>query len=212
VWGKVLTIKHMRLISRKGLKVELPEMTSPPEVRKSVEWEVKKKEGSTDYTQEYKGFHLAEITLYWELSRDSGDVYETLKAIERVYSHLEDGKPAVWRVVDKFLNAQGIKYVVAKDWNAKEVTEDEVIQATLVLMEYRPKEIEKEKKSGKAGSEPKKHPCEEEKALARSECQKLYIRWRREREEALMRGEKSFPDFKTWLKSQPQSPASDDED
>ena len=202
----------MLLISRKGLKVLLPETTSPPEVRKTIEWEVQNQEGSTDYTQTYKGYHLAEITLYWELSLDSGDVYRQLKAIEKVYSHLEDGKPAVWKVIDPFLNSQGIKYVVAKDWEAKEVTANAEVQATLVLMEYRPKEINKEKKSSPKSGGQKSHPCEEEKNLAKSECQKLYVKWREEKEKALMNGAKSFPGFKIWLRSQPRSPAMDDEE
>jgi len=203
----------MLLESKGGLKVRLPETTSPPQVRKSINWDVKNEEGSTDYVQEYKGYSLAYVTLYWELSKDSGDVYEVMKRIERVYSHVEEGKPAVWKVVDKFLNAQGIRYVVAKDWEATEEAKDEVIKITLILVEYRPKEIEKEKKSGKGDKEKgiKVHPCEKDGALAKSECRRLYVKWRKEREEALMRGEKSFPDFKTWLRSQPRSPASDDE-
>jgi len=203
----------MLLESRGGLKVRLPETTSPPQVRKSVNWEVKNEEGSTNYVQEYKGYSLAHITLYWELSKDEGDVYEVMKRIERVYSHVEEGKPAIWRVVDRFLNAQGIRYVVAKDWEATEETEGEVIKITLVLVEHRPKEIEKEKKSGKVDEESKvkAHPCEKEGALAKSECRRLYVKWRKEKEEALREGKKTFPDFKTWLRSQPVSPASDDE-
>ncbi len=203
----------MLLESKGGLKVRLPETTSPPQVRKSVNWEVKNEEGSTNYVQEYKGYSLAHITLYWELSKDEGDVYEVMKRIERVYSHVENGKPAIWKVVDKFLNAQGIRYVVAKDWEAVEETEDEVIKITLILVEYRPKEIEKEKKSGKGEEEKniKAHPCEKEGSLAKSECRRLYLRWRREKEEALREGKKNFPDFRTWLRSQPVSPASDDE-
>ncbi len=203
----------MLLESKGGLKVRLPETTSPPQVRKSVNWEVKNEEGSTNYVQEYKGYSLAHITLYWELSKDEGDVYEVMKRIERVYSHVENGKPAIWKVVDKFLNAQGIRYVVAKDWEAVEETEDEVIKITLILVEYRPKEIEKEKKSGSGGKEKgiKAHPCEKEDSLAKSECRRLYIKWRREKEEALREGKKNFPDFRTWLRSQPVSPASDDE-
>jgi hypothetical protein len=202
----------MLLISQNGLKVRLPETTSPPEVRKTVEWGVQNQEGSTDYTQTYKGYHLAEITLNWDLSLDSGDVYKQLKAIEKVYSYLENGKPAIWKVIDPFLNSQGIKYVVAKDWNSREVTADAEVQATLVLMEYRPKEIQKEKKSSPTKKQqPAKHPCEEEKNMAKSECQRLYVQWRKEKEEALMKGQKNFPDFRTWLRDQPQSPATDDE-
>ena len=203
----------MLLESKGGLKVRLPETTSPPQVRKSVNWEVKNEEGSTNYVQEYKGYSLAHITLYWELSKDEGDVYKVMERIERVYSHVENGKPAIWKVVDKFLNAQGIRYVVAKDWEATEETEDDVIKITLILVEYRPKEIEKEKKGGKGKEERgiKAHPCEKEGSLAKSECRRLYLKWRREKEEALREGKKTFPDFRTWLRSQPVSPASDDE-
>ncbi len=201
----------MLLISRKGLRVLLPETTSPPEVRKFVNWEVQNEEGSTDYTQTYKGYSLAEITLYWRIGSDQGNVYKVLSLIQKVYSHLEDGKPAIWKVVDPFLNSQGIKYLVVKDYSAKEITEGEEIEVSLILMEYRPKEIEKEKKSASKSGEQKSHPCEEEKALAKSECQELYIKWREEKEKALMRGDKSFPDFRTWLQSQPSSPATDDE-
>jgi len=218
----------MLLESAGGLKIVLPEPTSPITVRKSIEWETKKEEGSTAYSQKYKGYTLAQITLYWELSKDKEDVYELMERIEKVYSHIENGKPAVWKVVDKFLNAQGIKYVVAKDWEATEEVKEELIRITLVLMEQRPKEIEKEKKSAKKGggggekkaetkaeakavkSTARSHPCEKEGSLARSECRKLYVRWRKEKEEAARQG-KSFPDFKTWVKSQPVSPASDDE-
>ena len=202
----------MLLISQKGVRVVLPETTSPPEVRKFVNWEVQNEEGSTDYTQTYKGYSLAEITLYWRLGTDQGDVYKVLKLLQKVYSHIEDGKPAIWKVVDVFLNSQGIRYVVVKDYSAKEITEGEEIEVSMILMEYRPKEIEKEKKSTPNGKpKTQTHPCEEEKALAKSECQELYIKWRREKEKALMNGAKSFPDFKTWLRSQPQSPAADDE-
>ncbi|GEM_PF-1380141 len=201
----------MLLISKKGLRVLLPETTSPPEVRKFVNWEVQNEEGSTDYTQTYKGYSLAEVTLYWRIGSDQGNVYKTLSLIQKVYSHLEAGKPAIWKVVDQFLNSQGIRYLVVKDYFAKEITEGEEIEVSLILMEYRPKEIEKEKKSSKGSSAIQSHPCEEENALAKSECQELYVKWREEKEKALMRGAKSFPDFKTWLRSQPSSPARDDE-
>ena len=73
------------------------------------------------------------------------------------------------------------------------------------------KEIRKEKKSSPKSGGQKSHPCEDERNLAKSECQKLYLKWREEKEKALMNGAKSFPDFKTWLRSQPPSPAMDDE-
>jgi hypothetical protein len=201
----------MLLISKKGLRVLLPETTSPPEVRKFVNWEVQNEEGSTDYTQTYKGYSLAEVTLYWRIGSDQGNVYKVLSTIQKVYSHLEDGKPAIWKVVDQFLNSQEIRYLVVKDYSAKEITEGEEIEVTLILMEYRPKEIEKEKKSSTGSTSTQTNPCADEKNLAESECQELYIKWRTEKEKALMNGAKTFPDFKTWLQSQPPSPASDDE-
>jgi len=90
-----------------------------------------------------------------------------------------------------------------------------VVRVTLILLEYKPKEIEKEKKSVE-GSESvetvstKDHPCAKQGSLADSECRRLYIEWRREREKALKEG-KTFPPFEVWVKSQPLSPASDDE-
>ncbi len=192
---------EIKLKSLKGVEIILPEPTSPPTITKSIEYEKEKEEGTTEYVQEYKGYAIPVITLNYEFATDWWEnAEENLRKLTKVYEHIEDGKPAIWNITEPFINLNGIKRVLCKDLQTQQVSEY-TIKAVIKFEEYRPKPIQKEKKTShqekikqqKASSKEVQTPCRRQ-GFSEAKCREYYYRYRAEKE----KGTTSLP-FDKWL-------------
>ena len=193
----------IHLTSKNGLKITLPEPANPPTITKSIEYEKTKEEGTTEYIQEYKGYSIPVITLNYEFATDDWEnAEENLKLLIKVYEHLEDGKPAIWTITQPFINLNGIKKVICKDLQTQQISEY-IIKAVLKFEEYRPKPIQKEKKTAqkekikqqKANSPQIQNPCKNY-GFTQKKCREYYYRYRAEKEKGIT----TLP-FEKWLES-----------